>query len=69
MELWDELLLRGRTVELFSHRKDSYSCVVGRFDEDGCHRCLDDVDSDKAARAITMAFIIAVGRDDVCDDG
>ena len=63
MELWDELLLRGRTAELFSHRKGSYSCVVGEIGEDGCHGCLDNVDSDKAAKAITMAFIIAVEDD------
>ena len=58
MDLWKKLLKLGYTVELFSHRQNAYSCVVGRIDDDGCHHCLPDVDADTDSRAITRAFVL-----------
>ena len=59
MGLWDAMLERGLTVEMYSRRDGRYAVVVGFPDAHEMYRYSEDIEENKPSRAITRAFILA----------
>ena len=60
MGLWDAMLERRLTVEMYSRRDGCYAVVVGFPAAYEMYRYSEDIEENKPSRAITRAFILAM---------